>query len=376
MRGRAARFFGLGRRWLRIGLSGCLLMGGVLVIAALLRGGLERFGPGPSNDLQELAILLAWLVGLLVPIAGIYSVAGQYAFWNGWLGELPDPASMFAEQATSAAKPSARCYVVYLDGIHQSTEQHPPRVAALLAELAAQLPAGTVLIEAIETYTISPAELAADAGSRWFWRRLFALQESHPNPLVSGTCAALVQANNVIKVGISADRRYGPILNYELALKVAQRLVEGGLRQDSDQRIVLLGYSGGGEMAMGMADVLQVICRCPVQILTFCGVFSGNQRLSQVAGIAMVVGSRDPVAALGQLRFPGRSPLLPLSNGNQARLAGGVRRQVVAGMGHNGRSGPFSPRHRPAVVNLILRSLAWMDRAVDRPGSAAPGQTD
>ena len=151
MRGRAARFFGLGRRWLRIGLSGCLLMGGVLVIAALLRGGLERFGPEPSNDLQELAILLAWLVGLLVPIAGIYSVAGHYAFWNGWLGELPDPASMFAEQASSAAKPSAQCYVVYLDGIHQSTEQHPPLVAALLAELAAQLPAGTVLIEAIET---------------------------------------------------------------------------------------------------------------------------------------------------------------------------------------------------------------------------------
>ena len=28
-----------------------------------------------------------------------------------------------------------------------------------------------------------------------------------------------------------------------------------------------LGYSGGGEMAMGMADVLHVLCRCPVQIL-------------------------------------------------------------------------------------------------------------
>ena len=63
--------------------------------------------------------------------------------------------------------------------------------------------------------------------------------------------------------------------------------------------------------------------------------------------------------------------LLPLSNWNKARLAGGVRRQVVAGMGHNGQTGPFSPRHRPAVVSLILRSLAW----IDRPGSAAPAQT-
>jgi hypothetical protein len=175
----------------------------------------------------------------------------------------------------------------------------------------------------------------------------------------------------VIKVSISADRRYGPILNYELALKVAQRLVEAGLRQGSGQRIVLLGYSGGGEMAMGMADVLQVLCRCPVQILTCCGVFSGNQRLDQVAAIAMVVGSRDPVGALGPLLFPGRSPLLPLSNWNKARLGGRVKREVVAGMGHNGRRGPFSPRHRQTVVALILRSLAWMDGAADQPACAA-----
>jgi hypothetical protein len=367
MRGRATRFFALGRRWLRISLSGCLALGAVLVGAALVRGGLERLGLDPGNDLQELALLLAWLVGLLVPLAGIYSVAGQYAFWNGWLGGLPDPASLFAPAdqplAASAETPTAADrFVVYLDGIHQSTEEHPPRVAALLAELRAQLPAGTELIEGVQTYTISPAELAADAGSRWFWRRLFALQESHPNPLVNWTCGALVQANNVIKVGISADRRYGPILNYELALKVAQRLVEAGLRRGSGQRIVLLGYSGGGEMAMAMADVLQVLCRCPVQIVTCCGVFSGNQRLDQVAGIAMVVGSRDPVAALGPLLFPGRSPLLPLSNWNKTRFAGRVRRDVVAGMGHNGRIGPFSPRHRSAVVALILRQLAWMDQ--------------
>lgn len=376
MNGRAARFFAVGRRWLQISLGGCLLAGAGVVISALLHGGLERFGLGRSNDLQELALLLAWLLGLLVPIAGIYSVAGQYAFWNGWLGELPDPARLFARTdqppppSAGAPAPADR-FVVYLDGIHQSRQEHPPRVAALLAELEARLPAGTVLIEGVQTYTISPAELAADAGSRWFWRRLFALQESHPNPLVTGFCTTLVQANNVIKVGISADRRYGPILNYELALKVVQRLVEAGLRQGSGQRIVLLGYSGGGEMAVGMADVLQVLCRCPVQILTCCGVFSGNQRLDQVSGIAMVVGSRDPVAALGPLLFPGRSPLLPLSNWNKARLAGRVQRQVVPGMGHNGRSGPFSPRHRRTVVSLILRNLAWMDGAVDQTASAA-----
>ncbi|MFM9103940.1 MAG: hypothetical protein ACKOPS_22520, partial [Cyanobium sp.] len=148
MRGRATRFFALGRRWLRISLSGCLLLGALLVLAAVVQGGLERFGLGSSNDLQELALLLAWLVGLLVPLAGIYSVAGQYAFWNGWLGGLPDPASLFGpavQPLAASAEPStvADRLVVCLDGIHQSTEEHPPRVAALLAELGAQLPAGT-----------------------------------------------------------------------------------------------------------------------------------------------------------------------------------------------------------------------------------------
>ncbi len=148
----------------------------------------------------------------------------------------------------------------------------------------------------------------------------------------------------MIKVGISADRRYGPILNYELALKVVQRLVEAGLRQGSGQRIVLLGYSGGGEMAVGMADVLHVLSRCPVQILTCCGVFSGNQRLDQVAGVAMVVGSRDPVAALGPLLFPGRSPaaLLQLEQG-PLRWAGEP--------GGGGRHGPQRPQ-RPLLAAL------------------------
>lgn len=40
-----------------------------------------------------------------------------------------------------------------------------------------------------------------------------------------------------------------------------------------------------------------------------------------------------------------------------------MKREVVAGMGHNGRSGPFSPRHRSTVVGLILRQLAWMGQA-------------
>ena len=159
--------------------------------------------------------------------------------------------------------------MIYLDGIHQQEKDHPPRVSAFLEELKQRLADDHRLVRDLETYTFLPVALADDSGSAWFWRRLFHWQEHHPNGFVQLLAAVLVQANNVIKVGISSDRRYGPIRNYELALKITLRLAEEGFDPSQGSELVLLGYSGGGEMAMGVADYLRSICGVPVQIITF-----------------------------------------------------------------------------------------------------------
>ncbi len=316
-------------------------------------------------DLLLLLQLIGLLLVVLIAAAGIYSLVSEFAFWEGWLQGLPAPGTLF-ESSHPAASPH-RCYLVYLDGIHQLERDHPPRVSAFLELLEQQLAAETLLVRGLETYTVMPVALAEDAGSEWFWRRLFALQEQHPNGLVQLLAAVLVQANNVIKVGISSDRRYGPILNYELALKISLRLAEVGFRPDNGCRIVLTGYSGGAEMAMGVADYLRRITRAPVSIISFCGVFSGNQELHQLAGITTIVGSKDPVAAFGRIAYPGRSPLLPLSNWNKAVSAGQIQRSLIEGMNHNGSKGPFSEAFRLPVIKAILAALA--------APSAAPEQT-
>ena len=313
-----------------------------------------------GRNLTTVLQTLLVLVLLLIPISGVYSVISQFAFWNGWLGGLTPAGELFEVDPIGSSRP---CVLVYLDGIHQSERDHPPRVAAFLDALEQRLPAHVQLIKGLETYTLTPARLADDTGSQWFWRRLFRLQEHHPNIVVSFVCAFLVQANNVIKVGISSDRRYGPILNYELALKVAKKLAERGFRPPTNNEageveLVLLGYSGGGEMAMGMADYLRRLCRCPVRIISCCGVFSGNQLLEQVGPIAMVVGSRDPVAAFGRIAYPGRSPLLPLSNWNRAVARGQVQRLPIPGLSHNGGNGPFADTYRDAVIGAIVSQLS------------------
>jgi hypothetical protein len=207
-----------------------------------------------------------------------------------------------------------------------------------------------------------PGALIDDAGSAWFWQRVFALQEHHPSWLIQLLCSVLVQGNNVIKVGISSDRRYGPILNYELALKFSLRLDELGYGPGHE--LVLLGYSGGGEMALGVADYLRRICHAPVRIITFCGVFSGNQVLDGVERIHMLVGTRDPVAGLGPLAYPGRSPLLPLSNWNKAKRQGLVEQIRIPGMSHNGSIGPFAPSYRLKVIQAIQ---AILDGSIAEP---------
>jgi len=343
------------------------------VLAALGIGfGLAGIGALPfqphrglaSADLAVLLRLAGVLLLLLIPIAGIYSLITQYAFWEGWLDGLPAPDQLFAPaptaggEAVEGAAPRIRRYLIYLDGIHQSASDHPPRITEFLDLLQSRLPPDTELLRGLETYTVMPVSLQEDKGSRWFWRRLFALQESHPSPLVQGLCAALVQANNVIKVGISSDQRYGPILNYELALKIALRLSEAGFRPEAGADLVLLGYSGGGEMAMGVADYLRQLTRAPVRIITVCGVFSANQILDEVGAILTVVGTADPVAALGRLLYPGRLPWFRRSPWNRARQRGVVRRQVVGGMAHNGKRGPFSPPCRQAVVDQVMAALA------------------
>lgn len=306
-----------------------------------------------AADLGLLLRLFGVLLLVLIPTAGIYSLVTQFAFWEGWLAGLPQPEQIFAGPASPQ-----RCYVIYLDGIHQLERDHPPRVSTFLALLEARLQADTRLVRGLEAYTVLPVALAEDAGSAWFWRRLFALQEHHPNGLVQLLAAVLVQANNVIKVGISSDRRYGPILNYELALKICLRLAEVGFRRNSGSELVLLGYSGGGEMAMGVADYLRRLTGAPVRIISFCGVFSGNQVLDGVAAITTIVGSRDPVAAFGRVAYPGRSPLLPLSNWNRTIRSGQVRRATIPGMNHNGQRGPFSERFRGQVIQQVLAALS------------------
>lgn len=311
---------------------------------------------------QELFLILriiAVMIVLLIPIAGIYSLVTHYAVWAGWCKGLPQPADIFDASSFDLDRQCSGVndFVVYLDGIHQGAQDHPPRIRSFLNELESRLPPHVALVRGVYAYTVLPVSLDHDKGSSRLWQMLFAIQELHPNFLSKLLASILVELNNIIKVGISSDSRYGPVVNYEYALKICSRLNRLGFKPKSEMRIVLLGYSGGGGIAMATAEYLRRLTQSDVILITLCGVFSANHELSKLASITTVVGTDDPVAAIGQIAYPGRLAMIKTSRWNMAIKSGKVKRSEVNGMTHNGESGPFSEFNRSNVIDVILKQL-------------------
>jgi hypothetical protein len=313
-------------------------------------------------DPEEVALifhLLGLMAIFVIPAAGIYSVVTHLTVWAGWCQGLPVAETIFASDSSdkSDLDDYPTNFVVYLDGIHQRTKDHPPKITEFLNELESRLPANFALVKGTEIYTVLPVSLEEDKGSSRLWRFLFTIQESHPNKISKLLASILVQANNIIKVGISSDDRYGPIANYQYALKICYQLHQAGFRLDRHSRVILLGYSGGGGIALGAAEYLRRLTNSKIKIMTLCGVFSANHELEKITSISTLVGTADPVAAIGRIAYPGRLPIVRNSNWNQTITAGRVERSELDGMSHSGDYGPFSSSFRTKIIDRILAEI-------------------
>lgn len=311
---------------------------------------------------EELALifdLFGLMLIFIIPAVGIYSVVTHLTVWAGWCQGLPVAETIFASDSSDKfyLEGYPTSFVVYLDGIQQRTKDHPVKITAFLNELETRLPASVALVKGTEIYTVLPVSLEEDKGSSRLWRFLFSMQESHPNKILKLLASILVQANNIIKVGIASDDRYGPIANYQYALKICYRLRQAGFRPDRHSRVILLGYSGGGGIALGAAEYLRRLTDSEIKVVTLCGVFSANHELEQITTISTLVGSADPVAAIGQIAYPGRLPIVINSNWNQTIIAGRVERNELDGMSHCGDYGPFSSTFRTKVIDRILAEI-------------------
>ncbi|MGB5915249.1 MAG: hypothetical protein WBG63_10320 [Phormidesmis sp.] len=294
-----------------------------------------------NSKLLRVVVDLARVSLTALLIAGLLSPFEALGWWAGWYGdgiEIQSPYKL-PEQLSApvasvpAATPSR--YVIYLDGISQSSADYPERVRNFLDTLAAALPTDMVFIQDIMAYSALNRPLTVQRPFASFWRWVNRIETWHPQSPLD----IFVNLRNTFQVAVSTDNRYGPVFNRGTAQVILNSLRQQGYQPGLP--ITLLGYSGGAQVALGAVTYLKYALDVPIEVISLAGVVSGNNGVLEIDRLYHLRGDRDILAKIGAIMFPTRWPLAIWSNWNSARAEGRVQFISLGPVSHNGPTGPI-----------------------------------
>lgn len=278
-------------------------------------------------------VVLVLAFALLAPLESLrwWSTRSDAAVLDGLA--RPDP-----ETIETVRRPTPRMFVVYLSGIASVegiTDSYRER--AVLEALAERLP-DVVVSADVFPYAVDNRGLTQRA-TAWFWSRLQRLQRVP----VARTASYLINIRNSLRVLVSADPRYGPTFNLAIAHEIADSLARHGYDWDARPPVAVIGYSGGGQIALGASWYLAGLS-LPVSVVSLGGVLSDDPALDRVQHLWHLYGSHDRLHVLGPILFPGRWRTARRSAWNRALRSGRITMREIGPMRHRGGKDYFD-RH-------------------------------
>ncbi|MBE9101514.1 Yip1 family protein [Vacuolonema iberomarrocanum] len=328
-----------------------LALGGMVIltvcIVILLRPIREWLFGGYDEwpRLVRLIVNLVWISVVAIVVAGLLAPLETLGWWAGWYDDDIDTTINAGELAQSNARlqggtvSALSRYIVYLDGIGKSTFEYLPDIEEFLDTLAPNLPEDVALVRGIMPYSVVNNPLDEDRPLSFLWEAADKARFANPAALLG----LLVNLRNVLIVGVSADRRYGPLYNQGIAQVVYNGLVKNGYKLSSGTPITLIGYSGGGQMSCACAPYLKRALGAPIEVISLGGVISGNCNILQLEHLYHLVGEKDQVERIGPIMFPGRWTLFPLSYWNRAKRRGNLSIFSMGPVGHQVPGGILDP---------------------------------
>lgn len=151
----------------------------------------------------------------------------------------------------------------------------------------------------------------------------------------------IIDLRNIFQIAVSADPRYGPIYNVDVARKLGLGLLRHGYAPGSRKPIFLIGYSGGAQIAVGAANYLHKGFGSPIYVVSVGGVLTDGPGVAHVERVFHLNAAHDYIPLFGSVFYPGHWPLLPHSTWNQARRAGKIAVIDTGPMKHTGRGDYF-----------------------------------
>jgi hypothetical protein len=302
--------------------------------------------------IARLPLDLIWIALIGAIVAGLLAPLETLGWWAGWYGDTIDVTETERAQTNEPAQgPGARRYVVYLDGIAQSSARYTPDIETFLDALQPELPADVRLVRGIMAYSVINRPLDDDPIFAAFWKFVDAVRLKNFNSLLG----MIVNLRNVLVVAVSADPRYGPMYNFGIARVIYDALIAQGYRLHSGVPVTLIGYSGGGQMSAGAGPILRKALDAPVDVISLGGVISGATRVLELEHVYHCVGSKDGIQRLGPIMFPSRWRVAFASNWNRARRRGRISYIPLGPVGHQVPGGMLDPNRTLADGRTFLR---------------------
>ncbi|WAL61267.1 CAAX protease [Thermocoleostomius sinensis] len=350
---------------------GIMLLGMVLlflVIALLLRPvRLSLFSWYDSLPWVLRRVLdLSWIGFVALVFAGLLAPLETLGWWAGWYNDdldttrsRPTTSAQLSRQNHDSDSPSR--YVVYVDGVGQSSDAYTPDVAEFVEALQEVLPDDVEFIQGLMMYSVFNKPLNQDRPLAWLWRLADKMRWENPTALLG----FMVNVRNAWIVAISADKRYGPIYNQGIAQVLYNGLLNRGYQPGGGIPITLIGYSGGAQMSIAAAPYLKRVLGSEIDVISLGGVMSANINVLKLGHLYHLVGTKDGVAKLGPLLFPGRRQWFPLSYWNRAMRKGKISEIALGPVGHQVPGGIMDPHallptgesHLQHTIALILSIL-------------------
>ncbi|MGA8534178.1 MAG: hypothetical protein WB615_08745 [Candidatus Tumulicola sp.] len=328
------------RWWIAIAGLGGMAVLGVIVALALQPVRQSIFGwQERLPQVLQLPFDLIWLGIIALVVAAFMAPLETLGWWAGWYGDEIDTSEETRPSKVSAATKNVARYVVYLDGIAQSSGKYTPDIETFLDALSPELPNNVRLIRGVICYSVLNKPLDDDPILSRFWKMVDARRSRHMNSLLG----MLVNLRNVTIVAVSADPRYGPMYNFGIADVIYRSLIVNGYAKKSGVPVTLVGYSGGGQMACGSAAFLRRALDAPVDVISLGGVISGTDPILELEHLYHLVGDKDRVERIGPVMFASRWPIAVLSYWNRAKRLGSLTQLSLGPVGHQVPGGMLDP---------------------------------
>lgn len=304
--------------------------------------------------------------GGMLLLWGIFAPVGTLVWWTSQ-GSKPLESTASKRQIKTKkpleSSPIAKidCYIIYFPGVGDySADQLIPGEAFFLQQLSQQHP-NCVAVSDVFPYSVSNTSL----GGQRLLAPLWSAIEQADGWLENADI--LIKIRNLWRFAISADDRYGQVYNRGIAIAVIDRMQAAHPIPDTSDKplkVVLIGTSGGAQVALGAAEYLERSLDLQLFVVSVGGDFEGNVGFESADQVYHLRGSQDWIEDLSRWVFPSRWRITVGSPFNQAVRQGRYSVQTIGPHEHDGSRGYFGlekiERLQMTYVALTLQQVSQL----------------